>query len=407
MKKRRNNYYQQSLFPWSALILVMFFMFVVGCKKDSQTDPVINSTNGDVNGDGIINIMVIGTSKSIKSGAEAFSPNSIATELQSILLADNSISFDVNVVAEDIYQDKLVLTSIAGIPGESDKIYYRHSLAQYYYWPDGRDARMKNLAGTGDVDWDYVVIGADPYIVSTTPGFYSLGINKVAAKVAEGEAKPLLLMLWSKGGTSVASIEHFEEYTYRTSDGAKVNLPTIPAGLAWEALPEGKKDSAPIHPTPNGAYLAAACIYAHIYNKSASSSEYLYDDELANVALSTITNEANQVHYTGYRTFISPFKGCDITDQVLNYNHTGSSTEDGILNGLTWVLAKANVSLEFNGTPPINFNYGRANTNYEASKRYKIDPAQFDFSLGFPVQDGGSTGDVSMLYGVDLRGGGT
>ncbi|MFT6333774.1 MAG: hypothetical protein ACI86M_001045 [Saprospiraceae bacterium] len=360
----------------------------------------------DVNNDEVLNILVLGTNSSI-DGGEAFSPDQIAEELQSILSADPNITTDVNVVAEDIHMSKVVTLGLGGGGAEYNWTHHSHSLAQYYFWPEGLEARMDNLSGNGGVDWDYVVIGADPSIISTTPGYYSLGVNKVAAKVAEGDAQPLLLMMWPKNEFSGASTEHFEEFTYRTADGAKVQLPTIPSGLAWQALPEDKKDVASIHPTPNGAYLTAASIYSHIYNQSASTSEYIYDDELADIALATVINEENQVHYSGIRTFISPFSSCDISDDVLNYNHTGSSSENGIKAGLNWVFDQAPESLQNGGTSPINFNYGRANTNFEANKRYKIDPALFDFSFGFPMQDHGNHGDVSMLYGLDRRQSGT
>lgn len=391
MKKRRNNKYAHILFFLPALMFATSF-----------TTLSANGVNLDLNGDGTINIMVIGTNNSI-SGGEAFSPNQIAAELQSILSADPSITANVNVVAEDIYKSKPVLYGLGGSGTEFTSTFYSHSLAQYYYWPEGLDDRMDNLSGNGAVDWDYVVIGADPHIVSTTPGYYSLGVNKIAAKVAEGGAEPLLLMMWPKSELSVPSIAHFEEFTYRTADGAKVELAAIPAGLAWEALPAGKKDVASVHPTPNGAYVTAASIYSHICGTNASSSAYVYDDELADVALSTVVFEESQVHYSGARTFISPFKSCDINDQVINYNQTGSSSEAGIRGGMNWVFDQAPETLQSGGVSPINFNYGRANSNFEANKRYKINPALFDFSFGFPMQDHGNHGNVSMLYGLDKR----
>lgn len=408
MEKKKHNQYLSYLSSLSGFILVVAFLFLVGCKEDSdlidEEPEETNSVDPDVNGDGALNILVIGTNSSI-NGTDAFSPDQIAEELESILSADVSIS--VNVTAEDIHMSKQIDTGLGQGGTVFDYKYHSHSLAQYYYWPEGRDARMDNLKGNGDAGWDYVVIGADPYMVSTIPGYYSLGVNKIASKVVEGGALPLLLMVWPKGESASASIDHFEEFTYRTADGAKVELPTIPAGLAWEALPSNKKDDASVHPSPNGAYLAAATIYSQILEKSASSSEYSYDSELAEVAFSTVTNEESQVHYTDSRTFISPFKSCDIDDDVLNYNHTGSSSENGIRGGLNWIFGQAPETLESGGTSPINFNYGRANSNFEADKRYQINPAMFDFSFGFPMQDHGDLGDVSMLYGLDKRESGT
>lgn len=362
--------------------------------------------NSDLNGDGVLNILVLGTNSSINNRA-AFSPDQLAEELGSILSADATLDLSVNVVAEDIHRSQSVTFGLGGGGTEYTWAHYSHSLLQYYYWPEGQAARMDNLSGNGDTDWDYVVIGADPYMVATLPGFYALGVNKVADKVAEGEAQPLLLMMWPKDESSGATIEHFEEFTYRTADGARAQLPAIPAGLAWQALPAGKKDVASIHPSPNGAYLAAASVYAHIFNASASLSGYSYDDEIADIASTTVNEQADQVHYSGIRTFLSPFKSCDIGDEVLNYNQTGTSSERGIRGGLNWVFDQSPKTLENGGESPIDFNYGRANSNFEPEKRYKIDPERFDFSFGFPMQDHGNHGNTSMLFGIDRRQSGT
>lgn len=244
----------------------------------------------DVNGDGQLNVLIIGTSSSIEPNFEGFSTAQVAVELQNILSEDTSISMIVNVVSEDIYRQKTVSTGIAGMLTQ-DKNYHCHSLAQYYYWPEDYDERMDNLTGNSAYDWDYVVIGADPYIVTYLPGYYSLGVNKIAVKVEEGGAIPLLLMMWAKEDSLIG---HFEEFTYRTSDGAKVDIQTVPAGLAWDALAVNMKDTESYHPTPNGSFITAASIYSHILDKSASSSQYVYNDSIADITYSTLTYEANQ-----------------------------------------------------------------------------------------------------------------
>jgi hypothetical protein len=368
-------------------------------EADTQT---VTAINPDLNGDGTVNILVIGTNYAIQDGSEAFSPDQIAAELQNILSADGTLSADVNVVAEDIYRTKQLITGYGQGGDEYDWTYHCHSLAQYYFWPEGRSERLANLSGKGDTDWDQVIIGGDPTIVSEVPGYYSLGVNKVAAKIAEGDAQPLLLMMWPKN-SQAESIKHFEEFTYRSADGAVIPMPVVPAGIAWNDLPAAKIDNDFVHPTPNGAYVAAAAIYAQMVGQSASVSDYTYDDELADAAYDTVDGQKGGIHYSGPRTFMSPFKGADISDRILNYNHTGTSSENGILKGLKWMLAKAQVQLQKNGEPPINFNYGRANTEFEAHKRYKIDPEQFDYSLGFPMQDHSNYGDTTMLYGLDKR----
>lgn len=371
--------------------MLLFLSFIFYEVIHAQTNM------GDVNGDGSLNIMIIGTTQSINNNSEEFSPYQIATELQNILLVDTSINISVNVVAEDIYRTKNVSTGIANqITSNLD--YYCHSLFQYYFWPDDRNQRMKYLMGDSIYNWDYVVIGSDPYILSKMPGFYSLGVNKIAKKITEGGAIPLLLMTWPKDSIN---IDHFEEFTYRTVDGAKVFIENIPAGLAWDSLPNNKKDIAVFHPSPNGAYLSAASIYSHIFNRSASFSNYVYDDTIADISNSIIVNAQSTNHYSGNRSFVSPFKSCEINDSILIYNHGGTSTEIGIQHGLNWVVTEAQKILQFSANPPIHFNYGRSSMG--STHLYVVDSSMFDFSFGYPLQDDLSTGLVSMQYGIDQR----
>lgn len=400
------------------LLLSMAVALLSSCSTDSSLD-VLNpdgesneepneenpeqTINADINGDGELNILVLGTSLSINSASEAFAPDAIANELNNILSQDVNNTATTYVEAEDIYARKEVAVALGSGGTPTDYTHYRHSLVQYYYWPEGKEDRMKKLSSAGDKKWDYVVIAADPYLVSTLPGYYSLGVNKIAAKVVEGGAKPLVLMMWPKAQTSLSPIAHFEEFTYRTSEGAKVAVETVPAGLAWESLASEKKDESSEHPSPNGAYTAAASIYAQVYGKSASESGYEYDAAIAEAAFSTVKSAANKNHFSGVRSHVSPFLACNINDPVIHFNHTGTSSENGILSGLNWVFGKSEQSLERDGPSPINFNFGRANTNFEADKRYKIDASAFDYSFGFPMQEGASTGNVSMLYGMDKR----
>lgn len=404
---------------WKSRIFLIFAYCLTACSNDSVTDILDNEEDSkeevsednpdqpfeaDINGDGELNILILGTSKSINNSGEPFAPGNIAIELNNILSEDENSTAKVYVEAEDIYKSKELSVALGSGGDEYAYTHYSHSLVQYYYWPEGMETRMDKLSGKGDKNWDYVVIAADPYIVSTTPGYYSLGVNKIASKIAEGGAKPLLMMMWPKHQTSLSPIAHFEEFTYRTSEGAKVALETIPAGLAWEALSNEKKDNGTSHPSPNGAYTAAAAIYSQVYGQSASDSDYVYDATIAETVLSTVENAAKENHFSGERTFISPFKSCGINDAVIHYNHTGTSSENGILAGLNWVFGKSEKELQSNGPSPINFNFGRANTNFEANKRYRIDASAFDFSFGFPMQDGSTTGNVSQLYGIDKRG---
>ena len=352
----------------------------------------------DFNGDGALHILVLGTNQSM-DGQAGFSPDAIATELEALFAADADAPESIGVVAEDIHMAKDVTIGLGGRGDEYTYTHHSHSLVQYVHWPEGRSARLENLAGEGGVDWDHVVIGADPGIASDMPGYYALGAHTVASQVAAGGAQPLLLMMWPQDDDTAASIEHLEAVAYRTADGAQVDLPVVPAGLAWAALPDGERDAASAHPSPNGARLAAAAIYAQITRKNAGGDA----PTLSDVAHATVLEAEGVAHYEGEHAFSSPFSPCGVTDEVVTYHHTGSSSEDGILAGLHWVFDQAEQSLQNGSAAPITFNYGRANTNFEPDKRYEVDPERFGFSFGFAMQDHGNHGDESMLYGLDVR----
>lgn len=372
----------------AGLVYLVFSFITVQLSAQSKLD---------INGDGALNILILGTSQSIQDNFEEFNSSSVTQELQNILSNDTSIGLPTQVIAEDMYRSKTVATGIAG-QFTANRTYYLHTLMQYYYWPDGHDDRMDQLAGNLQTDWDYVVIQPDPFMVAQMPGYFALGLNKVVSQIQKGGAVPLLMMEWLDDTTFTT---HFEEFTYRAADGVKSPIQVIPAGLAWNQLPSSLKDVAIAHPSPNGAYLAASSIYAHLTQRSASSTGYNYNPTIANIAFNTVTNAVGQTHYNGSVNFVSPFQGCGISDTNLIYNQGGTSTEYGILTGLQWVTNKNNKTLQFSSNPPIHFNYGRSSMG--STHLYVVDSTQFDYSFGYPLQDDASTGHVTMLYGIDKR----
>ncbi|WP_346883708.1 hypothetical protein [uncultured Algibacter sp.] len=401
-------------------ILFIFTFLFNACSKEETREPDDNDSdsgeevtnppiseerfNADINEDGTLNILLLGPSKSIDSQTSTFALAPVVQELNNILSQDNAISTPINIEYKDTYKVADVDVNL----GSGNQIltykHYAHSLVQYYYWPDNQDERLANLKGEGDKDWDYVIIAADPYIVSKTPGFYSLGLNKIAEKVEEGNAKTMALLLWPKEQDDVANLELLEEFNYRIATTAKASIEVVPAGLAWEALSTDLKDTQSTYPSPNGAYLTASAIYTQLYGENASTSNYNYNDALADAVLLSVKSAKTATHFSGTYNFTSPFKGTYTDTPIIRFNHTGTSSENGIIGGLQWVVNKVTeTELVRDGAPKVNFNIGRANTNFEANKRYKIDASKFDSSFGFPMQDGGQTGDVSMLYGIDKR----
>ncbi len=356
------------------------------------------SSKLDINLDGEINILVLGSSNSIDPFQKPFLTDYISFELDSILSNDTLIDLPVNVEYEEISKGINIPTGVA-LSAYWNVNHFCHSLAQYYYWPDKREERLSNLRGEGGTDWDYVVIGSDPLILKNMPGFYSFGVNKIASVISEGGAIPLLFMEWDEDSDLIS---HFEEFTYRTADGASVPVEVVPAGLAWEALPSALRDASFYLPTPNGDYIGAASIYSQILKRSASHSSYIKNDHIADIADEVRIEADNNEHYTGKPTFNSPFRECNVNSTNLIYNHTGSSTENGFLNGLNWVTGEYGKTLQFGSSSPVHFNYGRSSMG-GGTKEYKIDPSKFDFSFGFALHDDARTGYTSMLYGLDKR----
>ena len=360
----------------------------------------------DRSGDGVVRILVLGSSRSMGGAATTFSPEAIAAELGRILEGDDGTE-RVEVTAHDLYASKDVTLGLGQNGAQVTYTHHRHSLAQFYYWPEDQQARWRMLSGGDDQVWDYVVISPDPYVMAQLPGYHALGAHKVAAAVVSSGGQPLLLTGWARGNETEAAVDQMESIAHRVALGAATSLEVVPAGRAWHALGDRQQPGAGSdHPSPQGAYLAAAAIYAKITRRSAAESGYTFDDEAAEVAYEVVA-AAEPTAQEGVAVPLTPFRGCGVDEQVISYHHTGSSSERGILGGLNWVFDQAPQTLQNGGEAPINFNFGRANSNFEPNKRYRVDPSQFGFSFGFPMQDNGNFGDESMRYGLDHRDSGT
>ena len=360
---------------------------------------------------GDMNILVIGSTHSYSDGEKpardsqkAFNTAAVADRLRAIVARDPRFRGKAKVVFEEVFAKKTLPTAIGGGGKLMDMEYRRHSLAQYYFWPDRRDERLKNLSGKGKVRWDYVVLVGDPYILANMPGVYAEGAALVAELVKKGGAKPVLLTTWPAGRSS-STAAHFDEVVCRVAKGLKV--PVAPAGPAWSRLT--RKDKSADHPTPRGAYLAAACIYSELFGRIAPILKSS-DRTLAGHALRTVRANKTKVKYAGAFKFKNPFTMKYVTSKSITYNHTGSSSESGIQGALEAAIKRCKVSCRKvgagkkpTGNAKIDFNYGRANSMFEPHKKYKVAPKQFGRSYGFPMQEHGKTAAVTMLYGIDKR----
>ena len=367
-----------------------------------------------------VNILIIGSSHSYSEGGEhgvihekAFSPVSIGNELQNILSNDGSISGNVNVVVEDIYTNKTKDTKVgSGSNNVRSMNFRRYSLAQYFFWPEGRTARLANLRGEGGTDWDYVVLMADPYLLANMPGVFAEGVQLLTQEISKGGAETILFAQWPENSSSY-SVSDFNEVVYRVGNSA--DLRVIPAGKAWENL--SNKDVNATHPTSNGAYLSAASIYSTLYNKSAESSSYVYSNnsastDIANHAFNTIKNNEGVIQYTGIYNGINPFQMLNHTARHVDFCETGSSTENGIKPRLQGAFSRLRMSNKPQGRAyakskgPIDLNYGRGNDWYEDNKDYEVNSDYYNNTIGFPMQDNHGASQwapTTMLYGIDKR----
>jgi len=357
------------------------------------------------------NVLVIGSSRSYSNDAYSsisthqnpFNPQLVVDELKYILDGDASLG-TVNVVYEDVY--RTTIRNMFGY-GYTVKCY---SLLNYYYWPDGKTERMNNLKGAAGVEWDYVVLLGDPSFISTTPGVYAKGVKLIVDKVKEGTAQPVLMMQWPHSGSSVP-VADFGEVTYRVGDSG--GIPVAPAGYAWNTL-TGKDTGT--HPTPKGAYLAAASLYSKMFDRNATKSTYTYDDALADHAHTTVQTHESQSHYSGAYSKADPYHILEEKSRVIRSTHgAGSSTEQGFLSWghynnnryfnilLRPQLSVSNYADDNDYSGKIHFHIGRA---FGGDKAYRVWPDTYKYSMGFPFQirnQDSDTGDggLDMRYGVD------
>jgi len=369
-----------------------------------------------------LNVLMLGSTESFSEEAfyageasvnneQPFNPQLVANELQAILSGNG---FSANVTFEDIYT-----TSTRYINYGGDDQTRTYSLQGYFYHPAGRDAFWESLKNNSGTQWDYIVILEDPSIITNTPGVYANGVRLIVNKIREGspQAQPLLMMQWGDPASSVA-VDHFGEVTYRVGDSGGV--PVAPAGYAWNDL--ASKDSG-THPTPHGAYLAAATLYTTMLSGNATASSYTYDDDLASLAYGTVQTHAAQSHYTGLYDTLNPYLILNEKDRVIKSVKNGSSTVSGLLDyhnysGGRYFKALLNPELrihDYSEDPDgfsgkTHFHIGR--NLHETTKRYAYTPSTYRYAMGFTYQvrnlSGGSDSDFTpgqgqwdMLYGMD------
>ncbi len=360
-----------------------------------------------------VNVLIIGSTHSYSEGGESgvvhekpFNPAGIATHLQGILSQDPAITETVNVEFEDIYKTKALSVVYSG-SAFSDFTSHCYSLAQHYLWPEGKAARLANLRGEGARVWDYIVICHDPYITANFPGMVAEGTKLIREEVAKSAnpAQVVLLAQWPETSSTFTAAQ-FNEIAYRVGNSAGITV--VPAGKTWNSYTS--KDTSSSHPTPRGAYLAAASLYSKLYNRSAKTSAYDFPsvgDAIADHALSEVQANAGVAQYSGNYTSFNPFQMKYLTKRVVSYRETGTSTEDRLAQALNRLDDVHRITFNTSGYAGVpgtrwDFNYGRGNDWWEDDKDYEVNPNIHDWVYGFPMHHNNTTvSPTTMPYGID------
>lgn len=292
------------------------------------------------------NILVIASTRPFDhvKGIQSPKESTIINLVKSTAKRDLRKFGKINIVFEDVFRQKKIDTAYGGSGSIHPSTYQCHSLAQWYFWPEGRKERLVNLEGKGGTEWNFVFIVGDAYIIEHMPGIYAEGVKLIADKVRKGTAKPILLLPWGKKSSSKATM--LSEVVYRV--GTSSDIPVFPKTVASKV-------------------------------KRLCAGEF-------------------------DKTNVFAMKYVD--KRHVTYNHTGTSSERGIEKALQAAARRCRIKMSRSkpGKEKIDFNYGRANSNFEKNKQYKVDPDKFGRSYGFPMQDHSKSAEETMLYGIDKRG---
>ncbi len=345
-----------------------------------------------------VNILVVGSSEGFdkretpQGHDKHLDLSKFAKTMENTLNKGESLKNGTTVVYEDVFLKKSTPVALGSRGNEIPTEFMCHSFAQYYFWPDGRDKRLAKLSGKDDTKWDYVILVGDPYIISQMPGIYAEGVHLLSEKIKQSEAKILLLMPWHSDD---AINKNISEVVYRVGQG--LGIPVAPASDTWTAT-QSKLAAG------DAEYLASAAVFSAV-SGHAAWGESTTHQQLAKKTLEIHKKNETKADYSEYYETPNPFAMKYLKQKQINFCQTGTSSEAGIRVALIDAMKRCDIipnHVNINA-PDIDFNYGRGNSNFEANKRYKVDPKKFDRSYGFPMQEQSKSADTSMLYGIDKR----
>ncbi len=323
-----------------------------------------------------MNVLIIGSDKQFRGSPQVFNPLGVSEELKKILAGAGYNK--VNIVLEERFQQQERYACI--------------NLSSWFHWPYPADVETKtrwpNLRGENGTKWDYVVVIEDSFTIEYLPGLYADGVAKIAQEVAKGPGKTLLLMSWP-GANSKSSVAHYQEVVYRTALSG--NLLVAPAGLAWEAAGKPTGDT---HPSADGAYLTAACIFSTISGKNASTSTYSSNKSLADTAHKIVMAHTPVKPIAGQFTFQNPFLFFNNKARAVSPRKSpgGSSTETYLMESTQDAIKRAGASIggqgytigRDSGSPKTGKDYRLGDPDYKRTTfayRYQTNTGDFDIHL--------------------------
>jgi hypothetical protein len=165
------------------------------------------------------------------------------------------------------------------------------SLMNFFYYPDGREARLAPLANR----WSYVVLLEQVPFALQYPELYFEGVRVLGDAARAAGATPVVLMTWSWLSTHDDTPER-GEVTYRVARGTGSLV--APAGYAWEAA----QSLGSLGWQRDDVFVAAATLYSTVTGRNAADTGYRPPEialaaQLATVARDSVVAEAAKVHY--------------------------------------------------------------------------------------------------------------
>lgn len=159
----------------------------------------------------------------------------------------------VQALADSAGGDKLAVMTVAG-----------PDMALIDHWGEGTAAKQIQKGG-----WEWVVLQQGPTSVEIYRDTLRLATKLFADEMKKVGAKPALFSAWPSQPRFQDFPRAIESYQIAAADVDGIFLPVATGWLeAWEREPTIKLYSDGLHPSGNGAYLAALVIYGKLLGKS-------------------------------------------------------------------------------------------------------------------------------------------